>query len=175
MQRYLVLLCAVVFLSLSACKSSKKTTKTPARPYPTAPVTGMSKYEQLVGAKLTNETLVKFIETWYGTPYRYAGKTRSGVDCSGFTSILLKEVYNKNMQGSSASLYSQSIKIDRSKVQEGDLVFFRTDGSKGINHVGVYLANGYFVHASTSRGVIINNMSENYYDKSYCCAGRWWW
>ena len=162
-------------LFFSGCKSTRKSTKAPSRPYPTTPVGGMSKYEEMIGTRIGNAELLNFIEEWYGVPYKFAGRTKSGVDCSGFTSILLLEVYKKNMSGSSASLYSQSIKIDRSKLQEGDMVFFRTDGSKGINHVGIYLSNGYFVHASTSRGVMINNLSENYYSGSFCCAGRWWW
>lgn len=119
---------------------------------------------------IDNVSLYRFIDEWYGTPYKYGGKSKSGVDCSGFTSILLKEIYDKELSGSSASLYDQCRRTAGRNLQEGDLVFFKID-SKQISHVGVYLQNNRFVHATTRAGVMINSLDEDYYRNAYWGGG----
>jgi lipoprotein Spr len=112
---------------------------------------------------------------WLGTPYRFGGNSRRGVDCSGFTAILYREVYNKSLAASSADILKKNCKkIKRTALREGDLVFFRTDrGNRKIpNHVGVYLKNERFVHASTSKGVIVSNLNEPYYLRTWISGGR---
>lgn len=133
-----------------------------------------SKYASKLGvdpSQLNNLELYQFVDTWYGAPYRYAGKSRSGVDCSGFTSILLDSVFNKNISGPSYSLYSLCEPVEKEKLKEGDLVFFKINKGK-ISHVGVYLQNNKFVHASTRAGVIINDLDEDYYRKYFFKGGR---
>lgn len=120
---------------------------------------------------INNLALYQFIDEWYGTPYKYAGKSKSGVDCSGFTGILLREVFGKEVSGSSASIYNGCEKILKEELKEGDLVFFRIE-SKEISHVGVYLQNNRFVHASTVGGVMINDLQKEYYVKYFAGAGR---
>jgi len=113
--------------------------------------------------KLKNKALYNFIIDWYGVPYKFGGTTENGVDCSGFTNILFKEVYKQQIPRASKEI-AEKIKRKYAKdLQEGDLVFFAFGKNETINHVGVYLHNNMFVHASTSRGVIISNLTEPYY------------
>jgi lipoprotein Spr len=81
-----------------------------------------------------------------------------------------KEIYNHDLPRNSRQQYRACEKISIADANEGDLVFFNTRG--GVSHVGVYLTNGYFVHASTSSGVIISNLEENYYKDRFLSAGR---
>lgn len=108
---------------------------------------------------------------WLGVPYRYGVCTPTGTDCSGFTKWIYRNVYKIELYGGSADIYNKVKKVDEADRKEGDLVFFRI--SKGrISHVGVYLQNDYFIHASTKLGVIISSLNEPYYKKYYAGAGR---
>jgi len=123
--------------------------------------------------ELSNLRLLIFMDQWYGVPYHYGGVSRSGIDCSAFSSLLLSSVYNENqLPRMSADQYKATKRISKKDLQEGDLVFFHTYG-KGhrVTHVGVYLYNDRFVHASVS-GVQINSMAEGYYESHYVGAGR---
>ncbi len=120
---------------------------------------------------IKNEKLYKFIDDWYAVPYKYAGKDKKGIDCSGFTGILCASVYNKKVSASSKAIYEETKRVSMSELKEGDLVFFVING-KSVSHVGVYLQHNKFVHASTRRGVIISDLDEPYYKKYYHGAGR---
>jgi len=119
---------------------------------------------------LTNFSLFSFIDEWWDTRYRYGGKDKSGIDCSAFTSMLISEVYGKALPRTAKEQYTSSSRIGIDELSEGDLVFFNTRG--GISHVGVYISDGYFVHASTSSGVTINNLAETYYSSRYKGGGK---
>jgi cell wall-associated NlpC family hydrolase len=122
---------------------------------------------------LSNLNLLIFMEQWYGVPYHYGGTSRSGIDCSAFSSLLLSSVYSeRRLPRMSADQYKATKRISKKDLQEGDLVFFHTYG-KGhrVTHVGVYLYNNRFVHASVA-GVQISNMGEGYYMSHYVGAGR---
>jgi cell wall-associated NlpC family hydrolase len=122
---------------------------------------------------ITDGKLFDFIETWYGTKYRYGGNDRTGIDCSAFAQTFVSSLYNVGVPRTSASQYENSKRINKSELQEGDLVFFRTSGKKKvISHVGVYLRNNKFVHASTSSGVTINDLDDNYYARTFAGCGR---
>ncbi|MDR2100077.1 MAG: C40 family peptidase [Campylobacteraceae bacterium] len=130
------------------------------------------------GVKITQKENVRLYSTsskWLGTPYKMGGTTKNGVDCSGFVIAVYKDVYGKNLSRSSAEMFKKdAVKIERSSLREGDLVFFRTDGGskKNPNHVGIYLKDGKFVHASTSKGVMINSLDETYYKNAWISGGR---
>jgi lipoprotein Spr len=123
--------------------------------------------------ELNNPRLLLFMDQWYGVPYHYGGKSKDGIDCSAFTCQLISEVYNVNqLPRISADQYKATRRIPKKDLREGDLVFFHTLG-KGhkVTHVGVYLYNNRFVHASVS-GVQISDLGEGYYLHHYVGAGR---
>ena len=123
--------------------------------------------------ELTNTRLLEFMEEWYGTEYHYGGTSKDGIDCSAFVSLLMNKVYDvASIPRISRDQYEQSRKIKKEDLQEGDLVFFHTQGNKKmVTHVGVYLRNHKFVHASIS-GVMISDMNQGYYAQHYVGAGR---
>jgi lipoprotein Spr len=122
---------------------------------------------------LSNSKLLSFMDYWYGTPYHYGGSTREGIDCSAFAILLMSSVYGvTTLPRTSKEQYEATRRISRSELQEGDLVFFHTLGKRRtVTHVGVYLRNNKFIHASVS-GVMISDMNDGYYDKHYIGAGR---
>ncbi|GAB4447434.1 MAG: hypothetical protein OHK0036_01720 [Bacteroidia bacterium] len=116
--------------------------------------------------------LYSFITEWYGVPYKYGECSKNGTDCSGFINALYEKVYGKKLERRSQDIFQkQCKKINKNEVKEGDLVFFKIE-SKEISHVGVYLRNNKFVHASTQKGVIINDLNEPYYQKYFYAFGR---
>jgi len=119
---------------------------------------------------LTNLLFLQYLDDWYGTPYRYGGLNKKGIDCSAFSSGLLSSVFGITIPRTARDQYQRSRRINKHTLREGDLVFFNTTG--GISHVGVYLANNKFVHASTASGVTISDMNESYYKNRYIGAGR---
>nr|WP_242696193.1 NlpC/P60 family protein [Longitalea luteola] len=123
---------------------------------------------------INDSKLLELIDSWYGTKYKYGGDTREGVDCSGFAKAFMSSYYNVELTRRSQDQYKQcTTKVKKKKLIQGDLVFFKTNGSRGgINHVGIFLCNNKFVHASTSSGVIISDLDEEYYKARYAGAGR---
>lgn len=120
---------------------------------------------------IKNSKLYSFVNDWYGTPYKYGGCAKSGIDCSCFTDILYETVYGRKTARSASEIMKACDKINIDKIREGDLVFFITNG-KSVSHVGVYLKKDLFVHSSTSKGVIISGLNEAYYKKNFYSAGR---
>jgi lipoprotein Spr len=132
------------------------------------------KFAPLIGvpaSQINNVQLYSFIDSWMYAPYRYGGNSKQGVDCSNLSALLFREVYDKNISGSSATIYKETIPISKSDLQEGDCVFFKIN-TENISHMGVYLANHKFVHATTKAGVIISDLDEPYYRKYFFAAGR---
>jgi cell wall-associated NlpC family hydrolase len=117
-----------------------------------------------------NIKLLEFIDEWYGTPYRYGGNTKKGVDCSAFVTYFMSAVYGLAIPRNSKDQYSAAKKIKKRQLEEGDLIFFNTRG--GISHVGVYIRNNKFAHASTSNGVTISDLDEDYFARRYVGSGR---
>jgi hypothetical protein len=119
---------------------------------------------------MNNLALLQFIDEWFGTRYKYGGSTKSGIDCSAFTCTLQNSVYGKTLPRTSREQFDQSQKIPSESLQPGDLVFFNTRG--GVSHVGIYVSNNKFVHASTSYGVTISDLNDEYYKRRFVGAGR---
>ena len=118
-----------------------------------------------------SKKLYSFISDWYGTPYKYGGCGRDGVDCSCFTVTLYYKVYGKIIARSSSQLYKESEHVKTKHLREGDLLFFKI-GSKNISHVGVYLKDDKFVHASTKKGVMISSLKEKFFEDTFYSGGR---
>lgn len=120
---------------------------------------------------LPNKTLLESVDSWYGVRYRSGGNTKSGVDCSGFSVAVYEAVYGINLPRVSREQYRISRKISTTELMEGDLLFFNTRGH-GVSHVGVYLGNNKFIHASVSKGVMVSGLFEPYFIKRFVGAGR---
>ena len=142
-------------LKLGAKSNISTTTKAPAKPQVS-----------------TRTSQVRVIAAgWRGVPYVYGGMSKRGIDCSGFTMMVMKQV-GINLPHSSAGQYNYGTPVSKANLMEGDLVFFAT-GGRGISHVGLYLGGGQFIHASTPRtGVIVSNINEAYYRSTYVGARR---
>ena len=114
--------------------------------------------------------LYSFIDMWLGTPYRYGGNSMNGTDCSGLAQTFYKEIYKIDITRDAGSQFKECDVISNEDLMEGDLVFFKI-GSKFISHVGIYLGNNKFFHAS-SKGVMISDLTEKYYAKYFFKSGR---
>ncbi len=121
--------------------------------------------------KLMNTALYDFIDYWWGTPYKLGGSTKKGIDCSAFTQLLLSSIYDTKVPRTAHAQKSSVLPIEPEDLKEGDLIFFNTRG-RGISHVGIYLHDNKFVHAASSRGVMISSLNEDYWTKKYAGAGR---
>ena len=134
----------------------------------------VNKYAEILQSQKTeikNIKLYSFIDEWYGTKYKYGGLLKSGVDCSGFCNVLYNEVYNTQIQRTTSELFKKINKTNKKNLREGDFVFFDISSKKN-SHVGIYLKNNRFVHASSSRGVVISSLENPYYKKAYTKGGR---
>lgn len=120
--------------------------------------------------KLTNKKLVDYIHQWYAVPYRIGGTSKEGIDCSAFVKGIAEDAFSVQLPRTSREQAAFCSEIERSELREGDLVFFNTTG--GISHVGLYINNNKFIHASTSNGVIISDLDEPYWQRRFVRAGR---
>ena len=119
---------------------------------------------------LQDNVLLEHVDEWYGTRYRYGGSTKSGIDCSAFVQAVYLSAFAVNLPRTARDQYRSSRIISATEVKPGDLVFFNTTG--GISHVGIYLQNNKFAHASTSQGVTVSDMFDPYYLKRFIGIGR---
>ena len=119
---------------------------------------------------LQNTTLLAKMDEWYGTRYRMGGTTKKGVDCSALVQAIFLGAYAVSLPRTAREQYQVSRRISRTELKEGDLLFFNTTG--GISHVGIYLQNNKFIHASASKGVTISDLFDPYYVRRFVGAGR---
>ena len=121
-----------------------------------------------------NKKLYKELKRWLGTPYAHARQDcGEGTDCSGMVMVVYQEVYGIKLNRNSAKILEQNCRpIDLDDLREGDLVFFFTSDEERISHVGIYLKDNKFVHASSSRGVVVDDLRQNYYATHFHSAGR---
>lgn len=123
------------------------------------------------GSIFASETNLKYaVNSVVGTPYKWGGNTVKGFDCSGFILYILNQ-YDVDLPRTSKAQSIEGTKVSKDDLQPGDLVFFNTFG-KGVSHAGIYLGNNEFAHASSSKGVRISKLSDDYYEKRYVTARR---
>lgn len=121
----------------------------------------------------TRQQIIDYAATLLGCKYVYGGNTPSGFDCSGYVKYVFSH-FGVNLSRTSASQYSNSIRISKSELKVGDLVFFsQTSGSSRVGHVGIYVGGGQFIHAaSPGKGVRYDSLSDSYYSSHYIGSGR---
>ena len=121
-------------------------------------------------AHLKSKPLYRFITEWTGVRYQLGGLDKKGIDCSGFAFILEKEIYGVTLPRRSKDQAALVKEKRPGNLQEGDLIFFSFEGNE-VDHVGVYLNNDFFVHASTSRGVIVDDLNLPAYKRTLVKGG----
>lgn len=117
--------------------------------------------------------LYREVADWLGTRYRRGGMSRQAVDCSGFTGLIYKNVYGQQIDRVSTTIAKNlKVSVGKEDLIPGDMVFFSTFNKKYINHVGIYIGDGKFIHASIKKGVIVSSLVEGYYSKAWRKGGR---
>lgn len=124
------------------------------------------------GSSVTGSRIAAKAAQYLGTPYRYGGASPGGFDCSGFTSYIYGQ-FGISLNRTAAGQYGNGFSVTVAGLVPGDLVFFHCYSS-GIDHVGMYVGNGQFIHSSSPRsgGVIYSSLYDNYYSKTYYGARR---
>lgn len=121
--------------------------------------------------QLDRARMNRIVANYLGTPYASGGTGRLGIDCSGLIYVLYRDYDGTRLPLSTEALYRLDNRVDYDDLTYGDLIFFRLSGRK-VSHVGMYLENARFVHASESRGVIVDELTTEYYATSYAGARR---
>jgi probable lipoprotein NlpC len=154
---------ALAIATLNSCGTSRKAEKN-----------FYAVYSQKLGVQLEgkeDKKLIKAMAAWKGVPYRYGAASKRGTDCSGFTSQLYSEVYGKKLHRSSKDQVKDVRYISKRSLKTGDLIFFKIKSRK-VSHVAVYVADNKFIHATTRKGVMVDDMDNKYYKKYYYKSGR---
>ncbi len=159
-KKYSFWLILILSLVITSCGSRKYTVKSDTKAAKAADAM----------ANLKSKQLYKFITDWTGVKYRFGGLDKSGIDCSGFAFLLEKEIYGITLPRISRDQASVVKNKNINNLKEGDLVFF-SFGGNNVDHVGVYLNNGFFVHASTNRGVIVDDLNLPAYQRVLVKSG----
>jgi lipoprotein Spr len=131
-------------------------------------------YSEKLGIDLTkdyNSALIQEVIAWLGTPYAHGKEDKSGTDCSGFVMQVYKTVYQIATARSANGIYEQSTKVKKSQLKQGELVFFKIN-TEHVGHVGIFLQDTYFIHASTSKGVMVSNLDLEYWTKYFVSGGK---
>jgi len=155
---YILCLCIALIGFLASCGSRKHTIDTKAARAADA----MS--------KLKSKPLYRFINNWTGVRYKLGGLDKGGIDCSGFALLLQKDIYGKTLPRRSKDQADAVKSKSYDNLKEGDLIFF-SFGGREVDHVGVYLNGDFFVHASTTRGVIVDDLTLPVYQKAIVKTG----
>ncbi|MCJ7508298.1 MAG: NlpC/P60 family protein [candidate division Zixibacteria bacterium] len=161
MKRWLIFILSISFFL--GCTSSPRYTTEKVHPQE-APVSYGKR-------KLNKVKMGQIIESYLGTPYYEGGIDRSGIDCSGLVVAVYKDYAGMRLPSDTRKLFQLVSQVERENLQFGDLVFF-SDMGWSATHVGIYIGNDRFVHASKSQGVITSSLEEEYYRRGYLGARR---
>ncbi|GGQ30689.1 NlpC/P60 family protein [Shewanella litoralis] len=161
MAKRILFACLVVLLS--ACASNPPVVQAP-KPVVVPP---MLKPEP---PKWSESNLLSFHDQWKGTPYRLGGLSRNGIDCSGFVYLAYLDIVGSKLPRSVNAQRILGKEVPRSELVIGDLVFFKT--GRTARHVGIYMGQDKFLHASTKKGVKISSLNNVYWKPRYWFAKR---
>jgi probable lipoprotein NlpC len=141
-----------------------------------AQASGDSGGRSTVSVREARLKLIAAAETYKGTPYRYGGVDRGGLDCSGLVYLSFRDALSVSVPRTTTGLYAWVEKIPSDgPIQPGDLLFFKTTNTGLISHVGIYTGDGRFIHAASEgpvTGVMYSTLNENYWHRTYVGAGR---
>jgi cell wall-associated NlpC family hydrolase len=160
-RRLVPLLLTGILLSLCGCWSNSKVTYIPRED---------NTLQEQLDTRERIERLKNYFTGWMGTRYCYGGLSRKGVDCSGLTLLAYRELFGKQLPRTVQEQVRQGTAVDRDFLQPGDLVFFRTGMYQ--KHVGIYLEDDLFIHASRSSGVRVSRLNDNYWQERFWQAKR---
>lgn len=167
---FLLLLFAALVLT-GCAGTAPALVETPApRPSPALEAAPVDFTREAARAHPYEASLREALTSWEGTPYQWGGTTRSGADCSGFLQALFKETFQVALPRTTGQQVHVGEPVERHELTTGDLVFFTPEGKS--RHVGVYLQDGAFAHASSSRGVMVSYLDEAYWQRAYWTARR---
>lgn len=123
--------------------------------------------------RASKSRLLRVVNSYQGVPYKWGGTTRQGMDCSALTRAVYRETYGLELPRTSKQMYGLGRNIRKSDLKPGDLVFFtNTYSGAGVSHVGIYIGEGRFAHASVSQGGTITPLAHPYFDLRYAGARR---
>ncbi len=121
-------------------------------------------FDQLNDIIVENE-LLKSFENWRGTRYSWGGDSKSGIDCSALTRRVYREVFEFELPRVSVDQAQKGVHISRADLRPGDILFFRPENR--VNHTAVYVGNSLFINASSSQGVVLSSLENNYWGKYF--------
>ncbi len=173
-QFIVAIIAAGMAVGMAGCGSSKKSVKT-AQSDRTEQVKDYhtSKKHKSDTPAAVADALVSEARTWLGVPYRYGGHTHEGADCSGFLMEVFKNALDVDLPRTTKDQRDHCLDVDRDNISVGDIIFFSSNSSSGkIAHVGMYVGDGRMIHASSSRGVVEDNLDLKYYVDHFRSIGR---
>lgn len=118
----------------------------------------------------TLSQLDKIFSRYQGSPYRYGGSDANGFDCSGFIGVAFDEAFGITLPRTTEQLASVGKSIRRDQLSAGDIIIFKTSVKQ--LHAGIYMTDGLFIHASTSKGVVKSSLDNDYWQQRYIKARR---
>ena len=125
-------------------------------------------------AEVVCNNIISASRPWMGVPYKYGGTNFDGVDCSGFVQQIYSQVFDISLPRTTEAMFSNGSYVREGWLNCADLLFFKNVRGSGVDHVGIYIGNNRFVHASTSRGVVIDDLTSDYYSKHFVSARRYY-
>lgn len=140
-------------------------------------LTGCTHHAPPVNSRLSDSITViaelnDQLGNWHGTPYRYGGMSRQGVDCSGFVYLTFRDRFALQLPRTTSAQSDIGTRISKDELLPGDLVFFKTGRGENGLHVGIYDSDNAFIHASTSQGVTRSSLDNVYWRKVFWQARR---
>jgi cell wall-associated NlpC family hydrolase len=169
MKKNLLIVVLIGLLTFTACGSKPRYTSTPVQEkgpqiqsdYPTGEKE----------SSIDRNKMGRIIDSFMGTPYEYGGEGRSGIDCSGLVRQVYKQYAGFDLPHDTKKLYQLVKQVEAEDLVYGDLVFF-SDGWFSVSHVGIYVGDGKFVHASETYGVMVSSLEEDHFRRRYRGARR---